>query len=117
MFNSSISFPFTQPIGRNIHLKSVTQKSVETIIRLLSDYDPKVRVTGCNATVRILGMYWDALSSQDIRCLLNDITMKHANDVSCGAVRSQAINGISLLLDTEQSHTVTSLTAPRKSHS
>ena len=32
--------------------------------------------------------------------------MNHANDTSSAAVRAQAINGISLLLDAEQSHAV-----------
>ena len=99
-------FPLHDPLAGKIHLRAVTEKSVETLIGLLNDYDPKVRVAGCNAAVRILGMYWDALSSQDIRSLLNEIIMNHANDTSSAAVRAQAINGISLLLDAEQSHAV-----------
>jgi len=99
-------FPLHDPLAGKIHLKAVTEKSVETLMGLLNDYDPKVRVAGCDAAVRILGMYWDALTTQDIRSLLNEIITSHANDTSSAVVRAQAIQGISLLLDAESSHAV-----------
>ena len=51
------TFPLHDPLAGKIHLKAVTEKSVETLMSLLNDYDPKVRVAGCDAAVRILGIY------------------------------------------------------------
>ncbi len=89
-----------------MHLKQVNVKSIEVLLSLLNDDDPKVRVAGCDASVRILGVFWDALSSAHIRSLLNEIIMKHANDASSGTVRCQAVKGITLLLDAKASHGV-----------
>ena len=100
------TFPLRDPTAGKIHLKVVNDKSVESLLNLLNDEDHKVRVAGCDATIRILGVYWDALSSTDIRSLLNQIVMKHANDSTSSAVRVQAVNGITLLLEADASHGV-----------
>jgi len=99
-------YPLHDPRAGKNHLKEVTTKSVDTLMSLLNDYDPKVRVAGCDAAVRILGVYWDAVNTRNIRSILNEIIMRHANDVSSAAVRAQAIHGIILLLDAESSHAV-----------
>mmetsp|Transcript_28364 Transcript_28364/g.35085 ORF Transcript_28364/g.35085 Transcript_28364/m.35085 type:complete len:1411 (-) Transcript_28364:240-4472(-) len=100
------TFPLHEPNAGKTHLKEVNEKTIEVLIRLLNDGDPKVRVAGCDATVRILGVYWDALSAKHIRSLLNEVIMKHANDISSAAVRAQAVHGIALLLDAQASHGV-----------
>ena len=102
----SVTFPLHDPNAGKIHLKEMSSKSIESLKNLLNDQDPKVRVAGCDATIKILGLYWDALSSTDIRALLNDIIMKHASDISSVAVRAQAVHGIGMLLDAEASHGV-----------
>ena len=100
----SLTFPLHDPHAGKMHMKEMNCKSFESLKSLLNDLDPKVRVAGCNATIKILGVYWDALSSTDIRALLNDIILKHASDISSVAVRVQAVHGISMLLDAKASH-------------
>lgn len=102
----SRTFPLRDPTKGKIHLKEVNDKSVESLLNLMNDVDHKVRVGGCVATIHILGVYWDALSSKDIRALLNQVIMKHASDASSSAVRVQAVNGITQLLDAKASHGV-----------
>jgi condensin-2 complex subunit G2 len=102
----SVTFPLHDPNAGKIHLKEMNAKSIESLRNLLNDQDPKVRVAGCDATIKILGLYWDALCSTDIRALLNDIIMKHTSDISSVAVRVQAVHGIGMLLDAETSHGV-----------
>ncbi len=100
------TFPLHDPNAGKVHLKEVNEKSVEVLIRLLNDDDPKVRIAGCDAAIRVLGLFWDALKSEHIRSLLNEIIMKHANDSSSAAVRVQAVKGITVLLDAKASHGV-----------
>ncbi len=100
------TFPLRDPKGGKFHLKDVNDKSIKALLTLMNDVDPKVRVAGCDSSIRILGVYWDALSSNDIRSLLNHIVMKHAKDAASSIVRAQAVNGISLLLDSKASHGV-----------
>ena len=100
------TFPLHDPNAGKAHLKESNAKSIEVLICLLNDNDPKVRVAGCDAAIRILGVFWDALRSEHIRSLLNEIIMKHANDSSSAAVRAQAVKGITLLLDAPASHGV-----------
>lgn len=100
------TFPLRNPNMGSIHLKEVNDKTVESLLNLLNDDDHKARVAGCNATVQILATTWDALSTKDIRILLNIIITKHAKDASSSAVRAQAINGISQLLDAPETHGV-----------
>ena len=98
------TFPLHDPNLGNAHLKEVNSKTIAVLLSLLNDDDPRVRIAGCDASIRILGVFWDALSSSHIRSLLNEIVMKHANDASSGMVRCQAVKGISLLLDAKPSH-------------
>jgi condensin-2 complex subunit G2 len=100
------TFPLRNPNLGSIHLKEVNDKAVESLLCLLNDNDHKARVAGCNATVQILATTWDALSTKDIRILLNVIITKHAKDASSSAVRAQAINGVSQLLDAPETHGV-----------
>ena len=100
------TFPLHDPYAGKAHLKEVNDKSIEILISLLNDDDPKVRIAGCDAAIRILGVFWDALRSNHIRSLLNEIIMKHVNDSSSAAVRAQAVKGITLLLDAQASHGV-----------
>ena len=93
------TFPLRDPSKGKIHTKEINDKSIESLLNLLQDDDHKVRVAGSEATVLILSVYWDALSSKDIRSLLHEIVMRHAKDASSSAVRVQAVNGISDLLD------------------
>lgn len=100
------TFPLRNPNLGSIHLKEVNDKTVECLLSLLNDNDHKARVAGCNATVQILAMTWDALSVEDIRNLLTIIIIKHAKDASSSAVRAQAVNGICQLLDAPETHGV-----------
>lgn len=100
------TFPLHDPNLGNAHLKEINSKTIAVLLSLLNDDDPRVRVAGCNASIRILGVFWDALGSSHIRSLLNEIVMKHANDASSGMVRCQAVKGVSLLLDAKPSHGV-----------
>jgi condensin-2 complex subunit G2 len=100
------TFPLRDPNSGKLHLKEVYAKTVESLLNLLHDEDHKVRVAGCDATIQILGFYWDSLSSTDIRSLMNEIVMKHGNDATSSAVRAQAVNGINQLLDAKASHGV-----------
>lgn len=108
--NASIAlgktYPLRDPLEGKTHLNEVYSKSVQSLVSLLRDDDHKVRVAACEATVQILGHSWDALESKDIRSLLNEIISRHSNDSSSAAVRIQAINGISKLLDAKASHGV-----------
>ena len=100
------TFPLHDPSVGKSHLDEVHSKSMGVLKSLLTDDDPKVRIAGCNAAIRVLGTSWDTLRSEYIRSLLNIIIMKHANDSSSAAVRVQAIKGIALLLDAPASHAV-----------
>jgi condensin-2 complex subunit G2 len=102
----SKTFPLRDPNAGKLHLKEVHVKTIDSLLSLLRDEDHKVRVAGCDATIQILGFWWDSLSSTHIRALLNEIVMKHANDATSSAVRAQAVNGISQLLDAKASHGV-----------
>ena len=106
----SATFPLHDPTipgtpGKK-HLKDMVQKSVESLMSLLQDSNPKVRVASSSATVQILGVYWDALPIKYIRSLLNAIVMQHASDASSALVRAQSINGITFLLEVPASHGV-----------
>ncbi len=94
------------PTLGNAHIKEVNAKSIEVLLSLLKDDDPKVRIAGCDASIRILGVFWDALCSANIRSLLNEIVMNHLKDASSSMVRYQAVRGITLLLDSKSSHGV-----------
>jgi condensin-2 complex subunit G2 len=52
-------------------IERAIQKRISALEALLTDNDPHVRVAGSEATARVLGTYWAALSSTDIRLLLN----------------------------------------------
>lgn len=99
-------FPLRDPDAGKIHIQEVHEKTINILLNLMRDSDPKVRVAGSDAAVNILGVYWDALSSQHIRSLVHEIVAKHAKDTTSSAVRAQAVNGITLLLDAEASHGV-----------
>lgn len=100
------TFPLRDPNAGKLHLKEVHVKTIDSLLSLLRDEDHKVRVAGCDATIQILGFWWDSISSTHIRALLNEIVMKHANDATSSAVRAQAVNGINQLLDAKASHGV-----------
>jgi len=100
------TFPLRDPNAGKLHLKDVHAKTVESLMKLLHDEDHKVRVAGCDATIQILGFFWDSLLSTHIRSLLNEIVMKHGYDATSSAVRAQAVNGINQLLDAKASHGV-----------
>lgn len=99
-------FPLRDPDAGKLHIQEVHEKTINILLNLMRDSDPKVRVAGSDAAVNILGVYWDALSSQHIRSLVHEIVAKHAKDTTSSAVRAQAVNGITLLLDAEASHGV-----------
>jgi len=100
------TFPLRDPNAGKLHLKEVHGRTIDSLLSLLRDEDHKVRVAGCDATIQILGFWWDSISSTHIRALLNEIVMKHANDATSSAVRAQAVNGINQLLDAKASHGV-----------
>ncbi len=101
-----MTFPLEDPNSIKGHSKEVMSKTIDTFISLLNDEDPKVRIAGCDAAIRIMGVCWNLLRSDHIRSLLNEIVMKHVNDSSSAAVRTQAVKGITLLLDAPASHGV-----------
>lgn len=101
-----MTFPLEDPNSSKGHSKEVMSKTIDTFISLLNDDDPKVRIAGCDAAIRIMGVCWNLLRSDHIRSLLNEIVMKHVNDSSSAAVRTQAVKGITLLLDAPASHGV-----------
>lgn len=51
--------------------EAVVTKTVETIVKLMRDEVPSVRVQGCICSGKILGGFWVAIPSTDIRMLLN----------------------------------------------
>ena len=65
------TFPLRDPSAGPIQTEECLVNSVTIIKSLLLDEDPRVRVASADATARILGSYWDALSSADIRGILN----------------------------------------------
>jgi len=99
-------FPLRDPDAGKLHIQEVHEKTINVLLNLMRDSDPKVRVAGCDAAVNVLGVYWDALSSQHIRALVHEIVAKHAKDAASSAVRAQAVQGVTLLLDAEASHGV-----------
>ena len=67
----SHTFPLHDPKGSQCETEDVIVKTVSILKNILLDDVPKVRVAAIEATVKILGAYWDAISSSDIRSLLD----------------------------------------------
>jgi len=109
----SLIHPLHYPMLGKVHLKEMQQKSLSILRGLLCDNDAGVRVAACDATIRILALYWNASSSADIRSFLNIIVIKHANDVSSTSVRVQALHGVMMLMDTKASHGVLKRLLPK----
>jgi len=87
--------------------QEVMNKTVTALEQLLNDAYPRIRVAAADATVRILGEFWDALPPRHIRSLLQIIITKHANDASSSLVRANALHVVTLLLESsDASHAV-----------
>ena len=67
----SDTFPLHDPRGTNIETEEAIIKTISMVKSLLVDDDHMVRIAAVEATARMLGTYWDALPSSDIRSLLN----------------------------------------------
>lgn len=62
--------------------EDVVTKSVQTIVKLMRDEVPHVRVQGCICAGRVLEGFWVAIPSSDIRALLNGECV-HLNFLLC----------------------------------
>jgi hypothetical protein len=51
--------------------EAVVKKSVEAIVKLMRDEVVNVRVAGCVCAGKVLGGFWVAIPSGEIRTLLN----------------------------------------------
>ena len=65
------TFPLRDPDEGEDRTEAVVGKTVDALMALLRDPEPKVRVAGSNAAGRILVAFWDALPTSDIRRLLS----------------------------------------------
>jgi len=97
------TFPLRNP---NASVESCVKKSVEALVSLMMDDVPSCRIAGCDATAKILSLFWSTIPSQDIRLLLDQIIGKHTFDASSSAVRAAAVNAVTTLLEEEKSHAV-----------
>ncbi|KAL3788032.1 hypothetical protein HJC23_008376 [Cyclotella cryptica] len=99
------TFPL-RDLKSNVGYDAVVTKTVESVVKLMRDEVPNVRVAGCVCAGKILGGFWVAVPSKDIRILLNEIIAKHASDTTSSAVRNTAIQTITALLYEEKTHAV-----------
>lgn len=65
------TFPLRDPSGSNEHVQECLDRTMNALLSLLRDSDPRVRVAGSDAAARILLDYWSALPSESIRLILN----------------------------------------------
>jgi len=66
------TFPLRDPIDEGEdRTAAVVTKTVDVLMALLRDPEPRVRVAASNAAGRILVSFWDVLQTADIRRLLN----------------------------------------------
>ena len=106
------TFPLHNPLSDNNNAQqeeaqSVIDKSTEALGKLLKDEHPSVRIAALQSSAIILGRYWDAIPSEQIRLLLQIILQKCAYDKSSIAVRSHAITAAAAILESApHSHAV-----------
>ena len=62
-------FPLHDP--NNSQMKAAIEKCTNALMTTLQDVDPKVRVAASHAAANICSLFWDALSTSDIRMVLN----------------------------------------------
>ena len=66
------TFPLRDPVDEGeAETEATVRKTVQVLVGLLRDPEPRVRVAASNATGRILVAFWDVLQTADIRRLLN----------------------------------------------
>ena len=96
------------PLDQSSHTQTSkhVEKAITVLQGLLDDDDSKVRAAASTTVAQILVQYWDAIPATDIRTLLNQIVTRHASDASSPVVRAAALEAITTLLHTPQSHAV-----------
>ena len=99
-------FPLRNPEYGESHTNMALDKCMQTFTLLLKDKDPKVRGKACETVVSILELFWDAISIENIRSVLQIIVTQHASDASSSFVRKTAIVSITNLLSAQCSHAV-----------
>jgi hypothetical protein len=62
-------FPLHDP--NSSQMKAAIEKCTNALLTTLQDVDPKVRVAASHAAANICSLFWDALSTSDIRMVLN----------------------------------------------
>ena len=102
----SETFPLKDPDEGQAHIDECVGKTVSALTSHLKDSDPRVRVAGSHAIGKILGGFWDAIPSNDIRILLSHVITRHSSDVSSAAVRAESISAVTLILENPHSHAV-----------
>ena len=66
------TFPLRDPVDEGeSETEATVRKTVQVLVGLLRDPEPRVRVAASNAAGRILVAFWDVLQTADIRRLLN----------------------------------------------
>ncbi|CAB9497077.1 Condensin-2 complex subunit G2 [Seminavis robusta] len=82
------------------------KRAADALKALLDDGCHKVRVIASGVVAKVLGTYWDVLSTDQIRMLLTRVMSRHTSDASSWQVRAAALDAVSVLLDSPQCHAV-----------
>eukprot|EP00536_Pseudo-nitzschia_multiseries_P005620 jgi/Psemu1/190970/e_gw1.108.84.1 len=98
-------FPLQDPLN-SLSMKDAVLKATDALQIALQDDDPAVRLAASGATAKTCAMFWEILPPREIRLLLNHIVVNHSSDSRSSAVRAGALDAITTLLGTKQSHGV-----------
>jgi condensin-2 complex subunit G2 len=73
-------------------------QQIETIVQLLDDDTPDVRVTAIDGVCKVLSKFWIILSTQEINQLVGPMCRDLAFDASSPQVRQAVLRGFRLLV-------------------
>ena len=101
-------FGYVFPLHDSSHTQAHKHltKACAALDGLLQDSDSQVRVAASTAVAQALTQLWEVIPSVEIHKLLDRIVTIHASDAGSPAVRAAALQAVSTLLSTPQSHAV-----------